>query len=334
MFWKLAVGHDDAATKGADRGTDGPRYPGKPCLGPDSLVLAANPFPPANITGASDFMELFKNDAPWGQASRHVHVFKFSNQFLSWLDDDQLVAIVQDLARRQIALGMESLAQSVVDQPACGQNVEGYGNPQDAANIAAKIHRAGGDLRYIAMDEPLWNGHFYSGTNACHSSIANVAERVGSVLSEYRRTFPNVVIGDVEPFPSLSSQPNWEGDYKNWVRAFGQTVASSLAFLHIDVDWNSGDYAAAIKGAVAVAKASGLKVGIIYNGSDNAQSDRDWLDQANAHITFVEKTLSIHPDHIIFQSWMRYPARAMPEASETAFTRLINSYFSNRNRSP
>jgi hypothetical protein len=291
-----------------------------------------NPYPPAKISGASDFMDLFHINAPWEQASHHISVFKFSTQFLTWVADEQLVGIVQDLAHRRIALGMESLAQSVAGQPACGENVEGYGHPQDAAKIAAKIQRVGGDLKFIAMDEPLYYGHFYNGPNACHSSIANVAERVGGVLSEYRRVFPNVVIGDIEPFPSLSSQPNWQDDYANWVRTFGQTVGSPLSVLHIDVGWNAEGHETAIEAAVSAGKANGLKLGVIYNGNDNAQSDLEWLAGAKAHIAFVEKTLSIQPEHVVFQSWVRYPTQTMPETSETAFTHLINSYFLDSSR--
>jgi hypothetical protein len=44
-----------------------------------------------------------------------------------------------------------------------GANVEGYDSPEETARIAAKIKRAGINLRYIAMDEPLWFGHYYNG---------------------------------------------------------------------------------------------------------------------------------------------------------------------------
>jgi hypothetical protein len=48
----------------------------------------------------------------------------------------------------------------------CGANVEGYDSPEETARIAAKIKRAGINLRYIAMDEPLWFGHYYNGGNS------------------------------------------------------------------------------------------------------------------------------------------------------------------------
>jgi hypothetical protein len=68
-----------------------------------------------------------------------------------------------------------------------------------------KFHRirltgsAGAEVGYIAMDDPLWFGHYYNGKNACHSSIDNVAERVAKNLHEYLKVFPNAIIGDGEP---------------------------------------------------------------------------------------------------------------------------------------
>jgi hypothetical protein len=59
-----------------------------------------------------------------------------------------------------------------IDAPVdCGGGVEGYFAPDQTAALAAKLKRAGGTLQYIAMDEPLWFGHYYNEKNACHSSI-------------------------------------------------------------------------------------------------------------------------------------------------------------------
>jgi hypothetical protein len=160
----------------------------------------------------------------------------------------------------------------------------------------------------------------------------NVGERVEAVLSEYRRIFPNVIIGDIEPFPGLSSQQNWQADYIAWVRVFRQMVGTALAFLHIDIDWNAPEYRAAIPLAVSLAKANGLEVGVIYNGKDNDQSDREWIADAKAHIALVERSLSTVPDHAVFQSWVGYPSRSLPESAEETFTHLINVYFRNKNR--
>jgi hypothetical protein len=84
-----------------------------------------------------------------------------------------------------------------VDAPAhCGEGVEGYYAPFATAALAAKLKRAGGELQYIAMDEPLFFGHYYNEKNACRSSIRNVVDRVAANLREYQKIFPDAVLHD------------------------------------------------------------------------------------------------------------------------------------------
>jgi hypothetical protein len=105
----------------------------------------------------------------------------------------------------------------MLPQVAAG-GVEGYFAPGQMAALAAKLKRAGGTLEYIAMDEPLWFGHYYNEKNACHSSIDNVVARVAANWREYQKVFPNVIIGDIEPFPSITAQPSWQSDYRTWMQ--------------------------------------------------------------------------------------------------------------------
>src|SRR6185437_10416725 len=126
----------------------------------------------------------------------------------------------EGLRDRNIKLAVESLSQNWVDQPVCGKDVEGYGHPGEPATIVNKLKRVGGTLSYVVMDEPLWFGHFYSGPNACHSSVSNVADRVAGIIEVYRRGFPDLVVGDIEPIPSLTGQPSYPATYASWLAAF------------------------------------------------------------------------------------------------------------------
>jgi hypothetical protein len=63
----------------------------------------------------------------------------------------------RDAHRPQVWLGPQSLPP-----PPCGGLglIEGYGTPASAKRIAGMIKAAGGEIKYLVMDEPLYYGHF------------------------------------------------------------------------------------------------------------------------------------------------------------------------------
>lgn len=295
-----------------------------------------------------DFLELFQDDSSWAlkidqwrNAARHIRVVKFSTQFYQAVPDADLARIVRNLRQQNIALGLESLAQNWYKEiPECGHGVEGYSDPGAAKRIVDKLKRAGGALGFVAMDEPLWFGHYYRGKNACNSSIDNVAKRAAVIIGIYTTAFPKVIVGDIEPFPALSSEPNWAADWDVWVKAFRQATGRDLAFLHMDFDWGAPSInmrtdpqvpdplaiAQLAKTVASVVRANGLQVGMIYNGREAAATSEIWMQQARSHIEFVESS-GIEPEHISFDSWVKYPIRALPETDSSALSSLVLHYF-------
>ena len=61
-----------------------------------------------NGFGAHDYLEFFKEGAPWNKASSRIQVFKFYINVLNRMSDAQLEQVVQDLNRRGIAIGVEA----------------------------------------------------------------------------------------------------------------------------------------------------------------------------------------------------------------------------------
>lgn len=244
---------------------------------------------------------------------------------MAWVPDIQLEIILQDLKRRGIKLAIESLAQNDATEPHCGQGVEGYGHPKEVAAIAAKIKRVGGELSFLAMDEPLYFGHYYRGPGACISSVNNVAERVAAVLVEYRKVFPEVLIGDIEPAGAFRI-PEWSSDYRQWVAAFRDKVGTQLGFLRADIDWNAAEPKRAIADAITLAHVNNLKFQIIYNGRDTDNSDEAWIQDAKANIRLSESVIPGRPDAIVFQSWAPRPIYLLPETSSSTLTGLVAWY--------
>jgi hypothetical protein len=294
----------------------------------------------------TDFTQLFNSDATWqgGErkwetAGRHLQVMAFSTQFLSKASDSLLSNIVRFLKSRNIGLGIESLATNWYHEPPCGAGVEGYIDPGTTDGIVAKLLRVGGAPAFIGMDEPLWFGHFYSDKNACRSSLQDLAGRVAVNIKIYTAAFPNVIVGDIEPFPAVSNQPNWQSVFANWVKAFRNATGTPLSFLRLDVNWDDpvlgmgpahntpspAAISALVKKVATVVRQNGLQVAVIYNGGIG-KSDALWMQEARDHIRIVEES-GIHPEQVIFQSWDKFPARSLPDTDPNALASLINFYF-------
>ncbi len=269
----------------------------------------------------------------WPTALTRVTVMGVLTQALVKIPDADLAKMVAELKRRHIALGIEMLAQAYTlpgmsAPPGCGGGVEGYFPPDQTAALAAKLKRAGGRLDYIAMDEPLWFGHYYTGAHACRSSIDDVARRVAANLREYQRLFPGVVIGEIEPFPSITDQPAWRDDYQHWRQAFRQATGQALAYLYVDINWGQPAWQRSLAEVSGFTHGAGLPLGIIYNAapSRSGSSEQAWLDAAVANAAHIERDLHVRPDWAMFTSWDRYPGHAVSDASGPGEDYVLTQY--------
>ena len=189
---------------------------------------------------ASDFVPIFEGsspEAPWDEVAGRVGVLSLHEGAIRHMSDEALARLVQDLDRRHIALGLGILPINWFHETPCGQGIEGYSDPNSARQTLAKLQKAGAKVRLISMDEPLWYGHYYSGPKACRSSLENLAERTAVLVTIYTAAYPDAVVGDIEPFPAVSSQPGWADGYADWLAAFNNATGRRLAFLHLDFNW-------------------------------------------------------------------------------------------------
>ena len=274
----------------------------------------------------SDYMDLFDESAAWVQAASHVQVFQINAGFVFYTPDDQLKNLFMDLKRRRIALAMEALILS--GSHGCGAGMEGFSAPSSMKDVADRIIRLGGDLRYVAMDEPAWFGHHANGPTACHASLAEIAEDAARKVFDLRRAFPSVQIGDVEPVGTLDP-PDWLDEVMRWTEAYHAAVGEPLNFLHADVQWG-GAWRDQLPLFARSLRRSGIKFGIIYNGAPADGTGEEWTRHAEERFSGVEDGLRAVPDQAIFQSWHRQPERFLPETQPGTMTNLIDRYWFGR----
>ena len=265
----------------------------------------------------SDFLQMFTPNAPWERTAAGVRVMQLPPAFVLRTDKATLARIFRDLDRRHIALGVQFGWLHGEPGTTGGKGIEGFSHPGSAALMARIVKAAGGDLRYVAMDEPLEFGHNYSGPNACHYSIAQTAQVVAEGVAEVRAVFPDVQIGDTEPVGS--QDPTWPGQIRQWLAAYQSATHTPLAFLHADIQWNQ-PWLQQVPPVKQAAHQAHIPFGIIYDGVGS--SDRAWTDGAAMRFQQIEATPRLRPDQAIFESWEIYPTECLPETQLGTLTNL------------
>jgi hypothetical protein len=274
----------------------------------------------------SDYMALFTETAPWSNAAGQIKVFKTSTQWLEQGTDADLRQMFQDLKRRGIALAVEGLMIPHPTPDSPGTGVEGFSdNPSGMLAAAQRVHELGGKLDYIAMDEPLWFGHHYAGTNAPHWSIATLVQELKGNVQAVRAIFPQVAIGDIEPI--ATNVPGWSDQIVQFANAFAQMTGRPFAFFHADIGWNNETgFLSPLQDITGKMRGLGIKIGYIYDGSGDAPTDKYWTDLATTRFSALEMQAANTPDHAVLQTWMLRPTHMLPETENGTMTALINAY--------
>ncbi|MDR3707234.1 MAG: hypothetical protein P4L33_02960 [Capsulimonadaceae bacterium] len=282
--------------------------------------------------GAPGYMDLFTPNAPWADAAARVNVFKIYPQWIRAATDADLRTQFADLKRRHIALALEYGALTASGD--CGKGVEGYGG-QGLLKAAQRIRDDGGELRFIAMDEPIFFGTVYAGRNACRASVEDVVQNAAVNIKALWSEFPGVQIGDIEPVVGTTAQGLTDDQlverYRDGIDAFARVLGKPLAFFDADQDWRSPGVLSRLAAMRDMVHSRNLPFGIIYNGDGRDDDDASWMQSARRNMARCEAALG-SPDIVIFQSWNPNPRKLLPETDRDGFTSLINEYFGNPTR--
>jgi hypothetical protein len=302
-----------------------------PSPGPTPADLSANPLvwfaplpplPGHTQIGSEDFMNLFTDGAEWTQAADRIDIFKLYGEWVDNTSASLLSTAIDGIGARGMILAVEA---GPLDPAGCGEGVESFAGSDSGRRLAYRIKAAGGTLQVIALDEPWYYGHVYTGANACRWPVDRVAQGVAAFVTAVREEFPWVVVGDIEPTPGLVSADG----LAEWMDAYKAAMGEPMAFLHLDSDWSRPDWSALALQVESAGAARGIPVGILYNGG-GAQSDEQWVHLAGQHALDHEDRDGGRPDHVIFQSWNDHPDRVLPETDPDTFTALVNRYFDDR----
>ena len=288
-----------------------------------------SPISPAawnNMIGSVDYLDLFAPGAAWTTASSRIQVFKLYPEMLfsvspGSFSDSTLQLIFSWLNGHNIALAVEF--PPLTPTATCGMGVEGFAG-QLALSMATRIQQLGGNLQYLAFDEPFYHGSaLYSGPNACNWTPQQIAANALQSVVQVRTVFPNVIVGDIEPVPAGG---DWLNQYTAGIDAWRTAAGAPFAFFHFDVNWQV-DWKPNLESMRQALQQRAIPFGIIYNGWATDLSDAQWMADAENHYAQWETQGGAIPSHVIFQSWYAYPQHVLPESDPNALTYLIDSYF-------
>jgi hypothetical protein len=168
-----------------------------------SLPVTRNPLWKDIRTDAPD---RWKVDAPWQTVASHTQVAKLLAGSIENTKDADLQTVLEDVKRRHFELALE--IGPLVRSADCRPKTESYGNPGETEAILQKIRRNGGDLRYIAMDEPFFYGHRDAG--GCHLSAADLALQVAKSVASMREFSLNFrLVTSKLPTRTVNGPRNW-----------------------------------------------------------------------------------------------------------------------------
>ncbi|MFP3913506.1 MAG: S-layer homology domain-containing protein [Actinomycetota bacterium] len=302
------------------------RAPGKKVApGSDPVWFAPN-------IGSDDYPDLFTRTGDWDAAAAEVDVFKFYTQNVldvpcAICGDNTLDAFVAvDAFRRLPEMGIATAIEvGAVKEWGCS----GVREAEVALEAVGNVEGHGGRVSLLAMDEPYLGGQLTAGGNSCGYEMEESAAATGKFLRLVQAERPDLVVGDIEPYPHYSVS-----QLQDWVVEL-EANGVVPAFFHLDVDLvraevEGQDVAADLAALEEFLADRGIPFGVILTWLD-ADSDRVYYDETLDWTRTVDEAIG-HPSHVVFQSWQgpapdgvhRYPSN-LPEEGEDVYshTRLI-----------
>jgi hypothetical protein len=266
-----------------------PAAPALPGIWIKSGAHLVNIPPPWSAVGSNETGAMWEADAPWPTVASHVKVALFPPGNIQWAKDEDLQKAFSDMKRRNIALALGTGLLTRSDH--CQARNEATAAPGEFEQMLVKIQRDGGEVSYIAMDEPYFYGH--RDPSGCHEQAAELAKNVAANVAIARKIFPNIRIGGIEVVGA--SRP-FIDELAAWADAYQAAVGEKLAFMQTDVAWSELAMQNLIPLSTAM-KARSIPLAVIYNADDSSHTDESWQQSAESHIAENRDGPSHSPGH-------------------------------------
>jgi len=181
------------------------------------------------------------------------------------------------------------------------------------------------------MDEPL-----VCTREELHQSDEYAVEETAKYIALVRQSFPGLLIGDIEAYPSSSVE-----EHQHWIAALTKRLAEKglrgIDFYRLDVDWlsfteqNKGSWRD-LRRLEAWCRERKLPFQLVYWASGYpALAKRGLADDSTWYTAIMQQGYDYamvegKPDAFVIESWIEAPLQCLPENGEWTFTRSVRDF--------
>lgn len=300
-----------------------------------SMALADGPVAKPNVwinpPGAQDgrcWRELFTKPDQWAETRSMVTVLGYASLSLDkQFTDQELRQWLRQIETWGLKLGLE--VGAVKEWSPTGRQVFDV-----ERRIWDRIRSLGGRIYAVAMDEPLCCVR-----QQLKKPDEYAVEETAKFIALARENYPDIRIGDIEPYPFLQRE-----ELLKFIDALQarlkQMNVRGLDFFRLDVDWNhftignqiyAGNWPDVKKLEMACRERK-LPFSLIYWAADYPRmKELNLADDATWYVGVMRQGYDYAfvggaPDEVVIESWVGAPSRSVPEAEEWTFTRSVRDF--------
>jgi hypothetical protein len=280
--------------------------------------------PPAYENGRC-FRELFEKPDQWKETRSLIDVLFYSDLNLKkQFNDEELRKWFGQLNQWKLKFAME--VGAIKPWGLTGEKTFNLEKPN-----WDRLQNLGQNLHAIAMDEP-----FLCCRQHIHKPADYAVQETASYIALVRKHYPQVLIGDIETYPSISV-----ADHIWWIETLQKKLAEmnvrGLDFYRLDVNWSNfivfdrGTWPE-MKKLECYCRSKKLPFSMIYWASGQPVLKRMGLaDESTWYISIIHQGYAYAmaqgtPDQYVIESWIEAPSRSVPETAEWTFTRSVRDF--------
>lgn len=245
--------------------------------------------------GSRDFVQMFTDPESWSEARARMDVFRFHASVL-FPTPCSICGDNHKLADWDIAIGIEVGA---IYESGCDGEANYW---RDAGVVIQNIEQNGGEVAFLAMDEPLLHGGNKPVAGTCNYSLQEAAAETAIFVKTVQSHHPEILVGDTEPYPHYSI-----AQLEGWILEL-ENNGVFLPFFHLDVDVErvrveGQNVVADLQELKRFCDQRGIAFGVIFTSNwTQSSSERDYYLSTMGWLETVKEAIG-RPNHIIFESW-------------------------------
>ena len=280
--------------------------------------------PPGQDNGRQ-LRELFAHPEQWAETRALIDVLFISDlNTKRQFSDDELRTWFAQLKQWKLKFGME--VGAIKPWGLTGADCFA----KERANWE-RVQQLGGEIYAITLDEPLCCCRFH-----IKKSDDYAVEETANYIACVRTNFPNIRIGDIETYPSLSIADNMQ-----WIEALEKRLAEKkvrgLDFYRLDVNWicftaqTNGSWKE-VRKLEQFCRQRKLPFSLIYWAAGMPGLEKKGLADDSTWYTEIMRQgydysyVGGKPDQYVIESWIKAPTNGLPETAEFTFTRSVRDF--------